>query len=102
MTSVEQLDDDQLRITFTCELHPETSITTEDASLASSVSWARRKLPDWAFVGLQCFCPECKEAEVVRSFTCIGGVLLRRRRDLEMHEENIVRSQEQIDCYPRS
>lgn len=87
---------EEKQVTFTCELHPDTSIVIYEESL----EWARAKTKAWGFVGLQCFCPDCKTTNVLQSFTRIGGVLLRRRRDLERLQARIDFMQEQIDAMP--
>lgn len=95
-TTVENIENNRKRCTFTCELHPDTSIVVEH----DSEEWARVEATSWSFVGLQCFCPKCKESNVLQSFTRIGGVILRRRRDLERLRARIDFMREQMDKMP--
>lgn len=91
MIKVEDLDRGHKKFTLTCELHPETT-----ATVVNDLDKAK----GWSFVGEQCFCPNCKNGTVLQSFTRIGGVLLRRRRDLERLQGRIDFMQEQIDAMP--
>lgn len=97
MIKVEDIDNNQKRVTFTCDIHPDTSLVSEDFSIERAYDKARA----WAFVGLQCFCPSCKEhSNVLQSFTRIGGVILRRRRDLDRLQARVTYMREQINAMP--
>lgn len=91
MIQVQDTENGHKKFTLTCELHPEIVTTVKDAP---------EKATHWRFVGDQCFCPQCKDGVVLQSFTCIGGVLLRRRRDLDRLRSRIDFMQEQIDAMP--
>ena len=96
MIKVENIEDAQKRVTLTCEIHSDISFMAD----VCGVGAAYDKAKGWSFVGQQVFCPSCNDSKVLQSFTSIGGILLRRRRDLKRLRARIDAMQEQIDMIP--